>query len=111
MTQTLPEDFHLSEPPVRNRRVYAQHLRKRQGRFAKEQALPPTTALGARLRSLRVGSELNQSEMALRIGYPKSGSGRVSDWERGFILPTLPILYRYASSFGITVSELLDGVL
>jgi transcriptional regulator with XRE-family HTH domain len=73
--------------------------------------LPPTTALGARLRDLRTDAGLKQSQMAELVGYGKSGGNRVSDWELGYHLPTLPILYRYAQAFGITVAELLDGVL
>ncbi len=110
MTTTLPEDFRLAEPPTRNRRQYVEHQR-RSGPFSPHQALPPTTALGARLRELRTGAGFNQAQMAELVGYGKSGSGRVSDWERGHILPTLPILHRYASVFGMTVSALLADVL
>ncbi len=109
-TQTLPDDFRLLDPPVRNRRVYAAH-QKRNGAFTSGQGLPPTTVLGARLRALRVEAGLNQAQMAVMVGYTKSGSGRVSDWERGFILPSLPTLHRYATAFGLTVSQLLKGVL
>jgi DNA-binding XRE family transcriptional regulator len=111
MSQTLPDDFLLADPPVRDRRRYAQHqsqVRKQAG-FTADQSLPPATALGARLRELRCGAGLNQAEMAERMGYAQNG--RVSDWELGHIMPTLPILYRYARAFGITVSQLLNGVL
>lgn len=109
-TQALPDGFRLLDPPVRNRRVYAQH-QKRNGAFTSGQGLPPTTVLGARLRALRVNLGLNQAQVAVMVGYTKSGSGRVSDWERGFILPSLPTLHRYGQAFGMTVSELLAGVL
>lgn len=49
--------------------------------------------------------------MAKIIGYGINNGGRVAAWEKGNILPTLPILQRYAGHFGITVSELLEGVL
>ncbi len=109
MTQTMPDDFRLTEPPTRNRRRYVEHQR-RNGAFSVDQVLPPTTALGARLRGLRLEAGLNQAQMAVLVGY-KSGGNRVSDWERGYHLPTLPILHRYANAFNITVSELLAGVL
>lgn len=104
----MPDGFQLTDPPVRNAKSYAQH---KIGRHGKEQALPPSTALGARLRELRLGAGLTQRQMADRIGYGRAGAGRISDWERGYILPTLPILHRYARTFTTTVSALLEGVL
>lgn len=122
MTQTLPADFRLSKPPVRDRARYAEHQRRvyaaqhepgdrNAGNAVVDQSLPPATALGARLRELRVAAGLNQGEMAVRIGYARNNGGRVSDWELGYIMPTLPILYRYSQALGVTVSKILDGVL
>ena len=73
--------------------------------------LTPTTPLGARLRQLRERAGLNQQAMAQRIGYPAAGSGRVSDWELGYHVPTLDNLARYARVFDMTVAQLLEGVL
>lgn len=111
----LPKGFHLAERPVRNRRRYNEHqssVRSGQGGlFTSSQALPPTTALGARLRELRTTLGLNQADMAVRLGYARNNNGRVSDHELGHVTPSLGVLYRYAQVFGITVSDLLAGVL
>jgi DNA-binding XRE family transcriptional regulator len=109
----LPDGFRLADPPVRDRRSYNVHQsrNKRNGVFTAEQVLPPTTALGVRLRELRTRAGFTQAQMAKLVGYGPNCGGRVSDWELGHHLPTLPILHRYASGFAMTVSELLDGVL
>jgi DNA-binding XRE family transcriptional regulator len=70
---------------------------------------PPNTLLGARLRELRLEAGLDQRSLAKRLGW--GTGGRVSDHELGHHLPTLEILGRYADIFGITVSQLLDGVM
>ncbi len=36
---------------------------------------------------------------------------RISDWENGVAQPKLTTLIRYGALFGLTVSELLDGVM
>lgn len=66
----------------------------------------PQTPLARRLRDLRKDAGLKQSELA-NIAAPN----RISDWEVGLHTPTLDTLKRYADRFGITVSQLLDGVL
>ena len=53
----------------------------------------------------------NQAQMAALVGYGKGGGNRVSDWELGYHMPTLPILHRFATAFGMTVAELLWDVL
>jgi DNA-binding XRE family transcriptional regulator len=115
MPSILPEEFQLGPRHVRDRKSYAQHLsREKQragGRFTAAQMLPPTTLLGERLRQLRAEAGLTQAEMAEQVGYGRTGSGRISDWELGNVLPTLPLLYRCSRIFGTTVSKLLDGVL
>lgn len=69
----------------------------------------PATALGERLRQLRLRERLTQAEMATRVGL--CNAGRVSDWELGTRVPTLNTLARYAECFDCSVSELLRGVL
>lgn len=70
----------------------------------------PTTALGERLREIRITAGLTQPELAEHLGY-RSGANRVSDWEIGKHIPSLPLLERIAGVYGITVSELLQGVM
>jgi len=67
----------------------------------------PTTPLAARLRMLRLHTHLNQRQFAPYVGPP----ARLSDWEQGIHEPTVTILKRYAKAFGMTVSQLLDGVM
>lgn len=68
----------------------------------------PANALGARLRDLRTQTGLTQAEFGERVG---AAANRVCDHELGRILPTLAYLKRYADAHGMTVSQLLDGVL
>ena len=68
----------------------------------------PTTALGARLRQLRKRSKWTQTQMAVKMG---TRANRISDWETGRFEPSLPVLKRYAELFGITVADLLGGVM
>jgi DNA-binding XRE family transcriptional regulator len=39
------------------------------------------------------------------------GDNRICDWENGVAEPKLNTLVRYGSLFGLTVSELLNGVM
>jgi transcriptional regulator with XRE-family HTH domain len=68
----------------------------------------PATALGARIRALREEKEMKQWQLAYVVGTLQN---RVSDWEMGLRQPTLPSLEKLAAAFGITVSDLLDGVM
>ena len=68
----------------------------------------PTTALGARLRDLRLAAELSQWDMAHKL---KTQANRVSDWEIGKHEPTLPVLKRIATAHNMTVAQLLEGVM
>lgn len=68
----------------------------------------PTTALGARLRELRTGAGLSQKTLADRLD---TQANRISDWEIGNHVPTLPLLERIAAVHEITVAQLLDGVM
>jgi DNA-binding XRE family transcriptional regulator len=105
----LPAEFWLTEKPVRDRPGYRRH-QIQAGGVGEAQHLPCATRLGARLRELRLDAGWTQKQMSRRLGH-RAGANRVSDWERGFILPGLMVLYRYAAAFGMTVSQLLDGVL
>jgi transcriptional regulator with XRE-family HTH domain len=68
----------------------------------------PTTALGARIRALRQGKGFAQWQLAYVVG---TRANRISDWEIGSREPTLPSLQRLAAAFGITVADLLEGVM
>lgn len=67
---------------------------------------PPANALGARLRMLRKHAHLHQRDL-----HPVQDAGRVSDHELGFVIPSLRVLQKYAAFYGMTVAQLLDGVL
>jgi transcriptional regulator with XRE-family HTH domain len=71
-------------------------------------ATTPTTQLGARIRDLRNEAGLSQWNFAIQLG---TQANRVSDWEIGKHTPTLALLARIAQVLGITVSELLEGVM
>ena len=63
---------------------------------------------------LRLHAGLTQAELGrrLRSGSRRRGANnRVSDWELGWHVPNLITLKRYADLFGMTVAELLDGVM
>ena len=68
----------------------------------------PVTALGVRLRNKRVKARLSQAQLAEILG---TQSNRISDWELGGHVPTLPLLERIAGVYGMTVSGLLRGVM
>ena len=63
--------------------------------------------LGMRLRFLRTQKHLSQEDVALEAGINKN---YYSDLERGRRNPTLKCLDRIATSFNITLSELLKGI-
>jgi transcriptional regulator with XRE-family HTH domain len=69
---------------------------------------PPETALGIRLHELRTRDGLTKGELAAKVG---TAPNRLADWENGYHLPQLPALKRLAHHFGLSVSELLDGVM
>ena len=68
----------------------------------------PTTALGARLREKRLKARLSQNDLAEMLG---TQCNRISDWELGSHIPTLPLLERIAGAYDMTVSGLLRGVM
>ena len=68
----------------------------------------PPTLLGARIRDLRTARGWSQWTLAK---VADTRPNRVSCWETGLHEPTLPVLARLAAAFGLTVSELLAGVM
>lgn len=68
----------------------------------------PPSQLGLRLRKLRVDSRWTQGELGEKMG---SKSSQISDWEKGFKTPSLPTLVKYSHIFGMSVSDILSGVL
>lgn len=64
--------------------------------------------LGDRLRQLRVDHGLTMRGASVAIGI---GDNRICDWENGVAEPRLSTLVRYGSLFGLTVAELLHGVM
>jgi len=68
----------------------------------------PKTALGARLRDLRLSQEWTQRDLAELLS---TQTNRISDWEIGKHEPTLPLLQRIAAVYDLTVAQLLKGVM
>jgi transcriptional regulator with XRE-family HTH domain len=68
----------------------------------------PATALGARLRELRIKAGLTQWDVATQLG---TGANRISDWETGRYEPSLAVLKRFGEVYGVTVNGLLRGVM
>jgi len=65
------------------------------------------TTIGERIRELRTGAKLTQSELGRRAQTDKS---QISRYEAGTIHPSMVSLHRLALAFEVTVSELLKGV-
>ena len=63
--------------------------------------------LGTKLKLLRVANEKTQWDMQELAGLAPN---RVSNHETGTHEPTLPVLRRYAKAYGLTLSQLLEGV-
>jgi transcriptional regulator with XRE-family HTH domain len=64
--------------------------------------------LGDRLRQLRVDEGLTLRAAAYAVGI---GDNRICDWENGVAEPKLSTLARYSPLFGLTVAQLLHGVM
>lgn len=65
-----------------------------------------SAALGARIKSLRIDSNLSLEDLSLRSNVSRSMLSKV---ERGEKSPTLPIIVRIAGGFGMSLSELLGA--
>jgi DNA-binding XRE family transcriptional regulator len=64
--------------------------------------------LGDRLRELRLDKGLTLREAADAAA---TSDNRICDWENGVSEPKLSTLARYSLLFGLTVSQLLHGVM
>jgi DNA-binding XRE family transcriptional regulator len=64
--------------------------------------------LGDRLRELRLDKGLTLREAADAAA---TSDNRICDWENGVSEPKLTTLARYSLLFGLTVSQLLHGVM
>ncbi len=71
---------------------------------AADQAI--SVELGARIRSLRVQAGLSLEQFSQRAGVSRA---MLSSIERGEKSPTLPIIVRIASGFGVSLSTLLGA--
>lgn len=60
-----------------------------------------------RLREVRYARDLSQSRLEALSGVPKA---RISRYENGHVLPSLPTLDVLAACLGMTLSEFLQGV-
>lgn len=67
---------------------------------------PPRTALGERLRALRLERNLQQQELARNAGVNPIQYGR---YERGDTMPTAEVLKRLARTLGVSGDYLMDG--
>lgn len=65
------------------------------------------TTIANRLFQLRQERDMRQADIAAAVG---TGANRISDWEQGKHEPGLSSLRALAGLFGMTLSELLDGV-
>lgn len=64
-----------------------------------------SSPLAARIRSLRVGADLSQGELAQRVFVSRQ---TVINWEMGRTLPDVESLKLLSQAFGITLDALLD---
>ncbi|MCD1621892.1 helix-turn-helix transcriptional regulator [Citromicrobium bathyomarinum] len=60
--------------------------------------------LGEALRLIRVFNDLKQNELASRLG---ASSSHISEIEKGMKNPSIDLLEKYSSEFGIPVSEII----
>lgn len=56
------------------------------------------------IKKLRKQAGLTQAELAGKIGTTQD---RVCRWERGKIQPSLPMLIKLASAFGVKIEDLI----
>ena len=62
--------------------------------------------VGRRLREARQRAGMSQTELEAASGIPKP---RISRYENGHIVPSIPILRKLAAGLGVRPGELLDG--
>lgn len=68
---------------------------------------PVTTRFGLRLRTLRRQRGMTQLQVAVDFGIDRTF---ISDLERGRKSVSLPFIEVFALGFGLSLSELLDGI-
>lgn len=66
--------------------------------------------LAEKLRQIRLGLDLSQTEMLNRLGFDIHYS-RISEYELGKNEPALPILLKYARMAGVSMEVLVDDEL
>ena len=72
-------------------------------------ARPKPARLAEKLRQIRVGLGLSQTEMLTRIGLGDSMHyGRISEYEQGKREPTLMTLLAYARAAGLHLEDIVD---
>jgi transcriptional regulator with XRE-family HTH domain len=68
--------------------------------------------LGEKLLKIRSALGLSQSEMLRRLGFDESTYyTRISDYERGKRIPSLPLVLQYARVAGVHMEDLVDDEL
>lgn len=70
------------------------------------------SAIGRRLRRLRLDAGMTQAQVAEELGYTNIESGRksVSSYERGRHRMRLETLERFANAFGVTLEALVKNL-
>jgi len=63
--------------------------------------------VGRRLRELREARGFSQARLEAIAGVPKA---RISRYENGHVMPSVPTLDRLAAALGLTLSELFLGL-
>ena len=66
-----------------------------------------TWSLGKRMQVIRQAANLEQRDMAERLGVSRS---TISNWERGHVEPTFSQVVRYAKESGQSLEWLAEGV-
>jgi transcriptional regulator with XRE-family HTH domain len=66
-----------------------------------------STEVGERIAATRRALDLNQSELARRIESPPN---KISQWESGTHLPSLPAAIALCDEFGVTLDWIFRGV-
>jgi transcriptional regulator with XRE-family HTH domain len=68
---------------------------------------PDAERLGARLRDCRHAVAMSQAELEQLTGIPKA---RLSRYENGHVIPSVPVLTKLAYHLHSSVDELLKGL-
>lgn len=67
--------------------------------------MPPNVAMKNRIRVLRAQKAWSQAELAQRVRVSRNSINAV---ENGRFDPSLPLAFRIADSFGLSVEEVFD---